>query len=346
VDAQKAEKIIITVGTPFTEHIEMNLEHINEVLNAIIPVLRKNQTIVLRSTVAVGTTEFVKRRIESAKNWTVGHEFCLSFAPERILEGKMLEEMESIPQIIGVADEHSFESTSRLFRQITREIFCTSFRGAEMAKLFCNTGRYVYFALVNYFFMVANHFDTDIYELLNMINHNYPRPILYGPGLTAGPCLRKDFAMITELFPQADLFTAAWRVNESMPRVIVDKVKTLVQINGKMVAILGFTFKRDSDDVRDSLVPKLVRFILREVPEKLTICEPNLPREAVFDCGLGKLQNVSADEAVNGADIVIIANDHSYFKDNWQTIKQMIKPSALIVDIWNMTNQNQMFCFN
>ena len=342
-DCARTKYIIITVGTPFMDHIEMNLGHINAVLKDLIPVLQKGQTVILRSTVAVGTTEFVQQRIQSERGWQVGKDFYMAFAPERILEGKFLEEMKSIPQPIGVADEASFAKAQQLFAQMTPEIFRSSFRGAELVKLFCNTGRYVYFALSNYLFMVAENFGEDIHKLLHMTNHNYPRPILYGPGFTAGSCLRKDFAMISEQFPQMDLFLAAWRINESLPKVLVSHIQQKAPIYAKKVAVLGFTFKKDSDDTRDSLIPKLVRYLLRHVPKEIAISEPNLEPGELLDCGYMKLVNQEPEACLKNADVVILAYDHTDFVEKWTRLEKLIKPNALVVDVWNMTKKGKMY---
>lgn len=342
-DCSQANYVIITVGTPFMDHIEMNLGHINQVLEELIPVLQKGQTIILRSTVAVGTTEFVQKRIEAQRNWTVGQDFYMAFAPERILEGKFLEEMRTIPQPIGVADELSFEKARSLFQEMTTEVFHSSFRGAELVKLFCNTGRYVYFALSNYLFMVAENFNEDIHELLHMTNHHYPRPILYGPGFTAGSCLRKDFAMISEQFPQMDLFLAAWRINESLPKVLVSHIEEKASIYDKKIAVLGFTFKKDSDDTRDSLIPKLIRYLLRHVPREVAVAEPNLEPGVMLDCGYIKLENKKVEECLTHADVVILAYDHTTFTRDWKQLEKLIKPGALMVDVWNMTGKGKMY---
>ncbi|QFY88675.1 nucleotide sugar dehydrogenase [Magnetovirga frankeli] len=345
-DCARAEKIIITVGTPFSEHIEMNLGHVNEVLKAMIPVLVPGQSIILRSTVAVGTTEFVRHRIEVERGWQLGREFLLTFAPERILEGKALEELSRLPQPIGAEDDESFQSARVLFTRLTAKTFHVSFRGAELVKLFCNTGRYVYFALVNYFFMVANEFGEDIYRLLEVTNEDYPRPILFTPGFTGGPCLRKDFAMISELFPQSDLFTSAWRINESLPKAIVDQIGERVRITNKRVAVLGFTFKRDSDDIRDSLIQKLLRYLLREVPRQIRVSEPNLPASTMLDCGFERFANLDPKAAVVGADVVILAMNHSTFIDQWPELMQGLRHGVLVVDVWNACGKGEMFYYS
>jgi UDP-N-acetyl-D-mannosaminuronic acid dehydrogenase len=345
-DCALASKIVITVGTPFSEHIEMNLGHVNEVLKLMIPVLVPGQTIILRSTVAVGTTEFVRHRIEVERNWQLGREFLLAFAPERILEGKAMEELSRLPQPIGAEDEASFISARDLFSHLSDKSFHISFRGAELVKLFCNTGRYVYFALVNYFFMVASKFDEDIYRLLEVTNEDYPRPILFTPGFTGGPCLRKDFAMISELFPQSDLFTSAWRINESLPKVLVDQIGQRVNITNKLVAVLGFTFKRDSDDIRDSLIQKLLRYLLREVPRQIKVSEPNLPADTLLDCGFERFANLEPKVAVEGADVVVLAMNHSVFIDQWSDLAQILRPGTLVVDVWNASGRGEMFYYS
>ncbi|EIC22328.1 nucleotide sugar dehydrogenase [Thiorhodovibrio frisius] len=342
-DAADAAAVIITVGTPFVEHFEMNLGHLNAVLKVLIPRLREGQLVILRSTVVVGTTEFVQRRIEVERGWQVGREFFLAYAPERILEGRALEEMSRLPQPIGAMDDGSWERADRLFKQLTHETFRVTFRGAELVKLFCNTSRYVYFALVNYFFMVARQFDEDIHELLDVTNRDYPRPILYSPGFSAGPCLRKDFAMISELFPQTDLFTAAWRINESMPKVIVDELHERADLRRSRVAVLGFTFKADSDDIRDSLIPKLLRYLLREVPLSVRVAEPNLPLGRGLDVGDEQFENLSVEAALRDADVVVIANMHSVFRRDWPELVVGLRPGVLIADVWNMTGRKRMF---
>lgn len=152
--------------------------------------------------------------------------------------------------------------------------------------------------------------------------------------------------MISELFPQSDLFTAAWRINESMPKIIIDELREHAYLPDSRVAVLGFTFKADSDDVRDSLVPKLIRYLLREVPYSVRVAEPNLPLGAELDTDYERFENVSTEDALRNADVVILANAHSTFRQCWHECHALIRPGVLVADIWNMTGRNKMFYRN
>lgn len=273
---QDCDYIIITVGTPLLAHIETDLQYIKLVINSILPYLRQEQTILLRSTVAPGTSDFVKKFIEKNKNWILGRDFYLCFCPERIAEGKAYTELQTLPQIIGSEDMYSFNKANELFLKIVNDIFQTDFISAELTKLFNNISRYVYFGVSNYFAIIAEEYGVNVYDVIKMANYKYPRTIVALPGFTAGTCLRKDFGMINENLPFGDMLLSAWKVNEFMPKFIVNMIKQKTNIYHKMVGILGYSFKADTDDSRDSLVPKLVRYLEREVPNGILIHEPNI----------------------------------------------------------------------
>ena len=115
--------------------------------------------------------------------------------------------------------------------------------------------------------MKALSYNEEPHEILKIANYKYSRPIRDIPGFTAGTCLRKDFGMISEGSSGSDLLTTAWRINESLPEFLVSYFRQNIStIFNKNVVILGYTFKIDSDDVRDSLVPKLVNAIIKESP--------------------------------------------------------------------------------
>jgi UDP-N-acetyl-D-mannosaminuronic acid dehydrogenase len=253
----KSAAIVVTVGSPLHNHIETDLSQIERVLEEVTPHLREGQLICLRSTVAPGTTQFVRRWLERYTSLTVGVDVFLAFCPERIAEGKSFTELHTLPQIIGSEDSESERRTTKLFRRITEEVLPTNYVTAELVKLFNNILRYVHFALANEFAMIADEFGANIYEAQRLANYKYPRSFLASPGLTAGTCLRKDFGMINERSPYPDMLLSAWKSNEFMPAFLVEKLLKRTDIHGRIVAILGFTFKADSDDLRDSLAPKI-----------------------------------------------------------------------------------------
>lgn len=332
------DNIIITVGTPLLQHIETDLTQINNVLNSLIPNFKKGHNIILRSTVALNTTEYIKKTIESKTKFIVGRDIMLSFCPERVVEGKVMEELESLPQIIGSEDSQSAKRAEEVFSILAKKIFHTNYINAELTKLFNNIYRYITFAVSNELAMIAENAGANVFEVLKLTNTDYPRGGIPKPGLTAGTCLRKDFGMINENIGHSDLLLNAWKVNEFLPKYLVNKLKEKKEVNKHTVGVLGYTFKKDSDDTRDTLALKLVRYIEREVPGKVLIHEPNL--KGKLD---NKYQNFSLDKVCEESDIVFVATNHSHFKTYAGEIMKKLKSECILVDIWNIFGMDQIY---
>jgi UDP-N-acetyl-D-mannosaminuronic acid dehydrogenase len=341
---RKVENIIITVGTPLLHNIETDLSQIKKVLNSICPFINKGHNIILRSTVAPKTTEFIKKILEKHTGLTVGKDIFLSFCPERILEGKAMEELEQLPQIIGSEDKRSFEKSNALFQHLTCDIIHTDFKTAELIKLFNNISRYVYFALANELAIIAEDYGAEVYDILEKANYKYPRAINAKPGFTAGTCLRKDFGMINENIPYSDLLLSSWKINEFMPKFLLETLKKRTTVTDKAVTILGYTFKKDSDDTRDSLVPKLCRYIEREVPIDIKIHEPFINEGQVSDpINSFTFINYNMNDALENSQILFFATNHSGFEKGLQQIVSGIKDKeAWIIDIWNIGKINKV----
>jgi UDP-N-acetyl-D-mannosaminuronic acid dehydrogenase len=332
--------VVITVGTPLEKHVETDLSSIKQVLDRSAPHLRRGQTVILRSTVTPGTTGYVRRYLEKITGYRVGHGLFLAFCPERIAEGKAREELETLPQIIGTEENESAERAERLFKVLVDDILHTNYRSAELAKLFSNISRYIYFAVANQFLMLADEFDANIFEILEMTNYKYPRQIVAKPGLTGGACLRKDFGMLNEHIPYMDLLLGAWKVNESVPRFLVSQLARRTSLEDRVITVLGYTFKQDSDDTRDSLSPKLVRYLERHVPREIRIAEPNLSVGAALE---GGYTNHDVVESVRGAGAVFVAVNHSAFAQGLGEILEAARPDTWFSDIWGVTGTGKAF---
>lgn len=332
--ARDADYIIITVGTPLHNHIEADLGYLKMVAEDLVAVLRRGQMIVLRSTVAPETTLFLKKYLERHTGWKVGQDLGLAFCPERLAENHALQELRALPQIIGTEDEFSRAKAEQLFSKFGVKLFFTDYLSAELVKLFNNISRYLEFALANQFAIIANQYRKNIYELVRMANEDYPRGHIFSPGLTAGTCLRKDFGLLNERTPTPDLLLSAWKINEHMPYHLVEAVTRRTPLLDKNVAVLGYSFKKNSDDLRDSLVPKLVRYIERQVPRKILICEPHVNKPE-----LDGHPNVGLTECLEDADVVFVAMNHDYF--TYHNALMRIKEGAWVVDIWNCLGQGE-----
>lgn len=337
----QAETIIITVGTPLHTHIETDLRQIRSVLETLSEHLRAGQLLCLRSTVAPGTTDFVARWLEKHTDLSIGEELDLVFCPERIAEGKAREELATLPQIIGARHVRAAERAERVFRRLTSKFFHTDFTSAELVKLFNNINRYVHFALANQFAIIADTFDVDIYAILTMANHDYPRNRIASPGLTAGTCLRKDFGMINEWTPYPDMLLSAWKMNEYIPAFLVQHMKKRTPLHNKRVGILGYSFKADTDDTRDSLAPKLCRYIERETPERIVVSDEHLPRPR-FTAEGESVENRPEEDVLFGSDVIFVATNHSSYKRSLNRIRSR-SPETWVADLWNVGATNKIF---
>jgi UDP-N-acetyl-D-mannosaminuronic acid dehydrogenase len=335
-DAAQADDIVITIGTPSFSHIESDLRQVRAALDDLLPLLRPGHSLILRSTIAPGTTDFVAGYLEKRRGLRVGDDVFVAHAPERIAAGRFLEEISTLPCIIGGVCETSTERAASLFSVFGAPIVRTTPVQAELAKIWTNILRYATFALPNLLMMDCESYGANVFEVIDLINRDYPRGGIAMPGLTAGTCLRKDFAFSEERSHGPGMLLAVSRVNESVPLFLVEGVKRRVgQLGSRKVAVLGLTFKRDTDDERDSLSPKLIRLLERELAD-VAVCDPHAPTPT---------QPLS--DTVRDADVVIVATNHSEFErpETFKQIDALASDDCLLVDPWNTLGTGQVFVY-
>src|SRR3954453_11863232 len=221
-DAAAADFIVLTLGTPAHVHLEIDISQIRSVVDDLLPLLREGQTLILRSTVAPGTTDWLAGYVEQRRGFSVGEDFFIAHVPERIANNRFLEEIETLPTIVGGVGTGSGAKAAELFEVFGAEIRQTSAVEAELAKIWTNIFRYVTFAIPNLLMMESEQYGANVFEVIDLINRDYPRGGIAAPGLTAGTCLRKDFAFSEERSSAPGMLLAVSRVHESMPRFIVD----------------------------------------------------------------------------------------------------------------------------
>ena len=335
-DAARAENIVITLGTPSFSHIESDLSQVCEALDDLLPVLREGHAVILRSTIAPGTTDFVAGFLEKRGRLKVGEDVFVAHAPERIAAGRFLDEISTLPCIVGGVDEESTRRAACVFEVFGAPIVRTTPVQAELAKIWTNILRYATFALPNLLMMDCERNDANVFDVIDLINRDYPRGGIARPGLTAGTCLRKDFAFSEESSHAPGMLLAVSRVNESVPLFLVEGVKRRIgSLASRKVAVLGLTFKRDTDDERDSLSPKLIRLLERELAD-VAVCDPH-----------AATPTQPLEEAIRDADVVIIATNHSEFErpEIQRAILDSVGGDCLLVDPWNSLGTAQVFAF-
>ena len=316
--------IILTLGTPIDQTYSPDHSQIEKLFSELIPFIQKGHVIILRSTISPGSLRQLIRFVEERTKLTVGKDIFMAYCPERIAEGKSVEELVQIPQIIGTVDPESAKQATKVFSKITGTIHYSKPEAAELSKLFCNMYRYIDFAIGNEFMMIAEDYGCDIYEVLNLVNNGYKRSGLKSPGLTAGPCLVKDGFFLIDKSPFMELVMASWRLNENIPGYLFKRVKAEVgNVNGKKVAMLGLAFKKNIDDSRFSLVPKLAKYFSAE-GAKVSVTDALMYSEPI-------------DETLKDADVIVVGTNHDAYKSlSLAEINKVVSSDCLVCDIWNM----------
>jgi len=335
-DAAQSEDIVITIGTPSFSHLESDLRQVRAALDDLLPLLRPGHAVILRSTIAPGTTEFVAGYLEKRRGLRVGEDVFVAHAPERIAAGRFLEEISTLPCIIGGVGDASTDRTASTFSVFGAPIVRTTPVQAELAKIWTNILRYTTFALPNLLMMDCEAYGANVFEVIDLINHDYPRGGIAMPGLTAGTCLRKDFVFSEERSNAPGMLLAVSRVNEAVPLFLVEGIKRRVSdLASRKIAVLGLTFKRDTDDERDSLSPKLIRMLERELAD-VAVCDPH-----------ARTPTTPLADAVRDAEVVIIATNHSEFEGQaaLRTIVSSAAADCLLVDPWNALGTAQVFAY-
>jgi UDP-N-acetyl-D-mannosaminuronic acid dehydrogenase len=289
----------------------------DRVLDELTPHLRQGSLVILRSTVFPGTTETVERRLRSA-----GIEADVAFCPERIAEGHALEEVRTLPQIIGVTSDAAFARSREIFERMgVKTIIQTTPIEAELAKLVTNTWRYMKFAIANQFFQIVNRSGLDYNRVLNAIREEYPRAAdLPSPGFAAGPCLLKDTMQLSAFTPDHfPMGQAAMQVNEGLPGYIVDTLNSRRPLLGRTMGILGMAFKGESDDPRASLSYKLRK--LAQFKGAKVLCTDPYIMDETFE----PLEKVLKD-----SDVLVVGAPHRAYRD-------LTLDGREVVDVWGVT---------
>ncbi len=322
---RECDHVILTLGTPVDENMNPDLSQIDRALNSIADKMRAGQTVILRSTVSPGTTQWVKAKLEDEFGLKVGTDIFLAFCPERIAEGRALQELVTIPQIIGGVDEESGRRATEVFEVLGVECQLTDDVSAELAKLFTNMYRYINFAVANEFMIIAGQWKRDINHIVGLVNQGYKRGGLALPGFSAGPCLFKDGFFLVNQIPFTELITTAWKINESVPLFLVAALAERISLRNKRAVILGAAFKADSDDARQSLSYKVRKALLRERAQ-VQLHDPHIK---------GLDQDLA--EVLRGVDIVFVATNHSAYRAvGLQGLRDLVGRDCLVCDIWNI----------
>ena len=309
---RKQDVVVFVTGTPVDEHLNPKIHDVMKVLNAYLPLLNRRQLIVLRSTIFPGVTRIVEEALK-AKLGAANLAFC----PERIVQGKGIEEIFNLPQLVSGVNKKSENAAAALFTAIAPKIIRIKPEEAELAKLMTNAWRYLEFAIANQFYMMVEREGLDFYRILEAMKEGYPRAKHFArAGLAAGPCLFKD-TMQLSAFHNNEFFLghSAMLVNEGLPNFLVSQLEEKMggSLKGKKIGVMGLAFKADNDDIRESLSFKVKKLLEMKMAKVLVTDE--------FVPGTMPLKKF-----VKEAEGVILGVPHSAYKN--------LKIKKPFVDCW------------
>ena len=346
------DAVIICVPTPLNEHREPDMTYIENSGKIVARYLRKGQLVVLESSTYPGTTdEILLPMFEQSQSMSnskiklkVGTDFYLAFSPEREDPNNPNFSTATIPKVVGGVTKNCQKAVKSLYDQvIVKTVPVSSTRAAEATKLLENIYRSINIALVNELKVVFDKMNIDVWEVIDAASTK-PfgfHPFFPGPGL-GGHCIPIDPFYLTWKAREFEVHTRfielAGEINTSMPYFVVEKAGVALNtvkksLNGSKVLILGASYKKDIDDMRESPSLRLIE-LFREKGAKVDYNDPYVPK-------LIKTRKYNYDmksvELTSGKlkryNLIVLSTDHTYYKEKASFI---VKNSKLIVDTRNL----------
>lgn len=338
---EPAQVFFIAVPTPFKDGHQPDLSYIEAAANSIAPVLEAGNLVVLESTSPVGATERLAHWISSAREdlkvagvTTDTPNLHVAHCPERVLPGKVLEELITNDRIIGGLTDTCSEIAEQVYRIFVEgECIKTNARTAEMAKLTENSFRDVNIAFANELSLICDQLDINVWELIKLANHHPRVNILQpGPGV-GGHCIAVDPWFIVDSCPEyARLIRTARNVNDSKPEYVIEQIKeSVANLDNPVVACFGLAFKPDIDDLRESPALAITQKLTSLAVGRILAVEPNI--QSLPESLDGKVELCGVDEALSEADVIVFLVDHKPFK----SITRLALENKVVIDTKGLT---------
>jgi UDP-N-acetyl-D-mannosaminuronic acid dehydrogenase len=300
----QGDVFVIAVPTPVDRLKKVcDMSAVESAVDAIIPHLRKGNLVILESTVPPMTCQkVIKPLIEKRTQFTVPEDILLAHCPERILPGDIFQEIVNNDRLIGGVDERSTKAAAEIYTSFVKgQIHCTNDVSAELAKLMENTYRDVNIALANEFFHICELLGVDARKVIGFAN-KHPRVNILSPGIgVGGHCIPVDPWFLKEVAPyNSSLITMARFINDEIPGRIAAKIrKALADVTQPRIVALGATYKKNSEDLRESPAKEIVQLLAQDGYDIVH-----------FDPLVKGMQYRSISEITKGADLLIVLVCH------------------------------------
>ena len=316
-EPSEADVFIISVPTPHylgKDNIYFpDISKIIDAINSILPLLKKNDLIILESTSPVGTTEMISKLISENTPFK-NNEIHIAYCPERVLPGNIFNELRNNDRVIGGFNKESSNKAKKLYSNICDgEFFITNTSTAEMVKLSENAFRDVNIAFANELSIVCDSINVNVNELINLSN-KHPRVNILNPGCgVGGHCIAIDPWFIASQFPdKTPLIQKARDVNTNKTLWVLSKIKKLIKnfVEKKgfspVIGCLGLTYKPNIDDIRESPALKITQNLISEGFQVL-VADPNLKEHL-------DIELINFNLVLEKSDLVFILVAHKEFE--------------------------------
>lgn len=322
---EKTDRYIITVPTPYMAMSkQIDAKYVIAATNQVLEVCEPNTILVIESTISPGTIDKFVRPIIEEKGFKIGEDIHLVHAPERIIPGKMVYELEHNSRTIGADSREVGEEVKSWYESFCKnEIVVTDIKTAEMSKVVENTFRDINIAFANELAKMCDREGMDVYELIKIAN-KHPRVNILTPGPgVGGHCISVDPWFLVGDYPDiVNVVLGAREVNDAMPQYVFDKIHKIMKENNikdySKVGLYGLTYKENVDDMRESPTLQLLDIFEKYNIDTVKVYDPFI-KERKFEG-----QVVHLNDFLNDTELVVILVSHDEIKNNQELLKEKV----------------------
>jgi len=334
----EADVFIVAVPSPINADKTANLEYVRQATASIVPFLKEGNLVILESTVPPKTVEDVMLPEIIKSGLVIGEQVYVSHSPERVIPGRIFEELVNNDRIVGGVNEISAIKTKELYEVFVKgQIHLTDATTAELVKVMENTYRDVNIAFANELAKIAEKINVNIWEAIKFANF-HPRVNIHNPGPgVGGHCIAVDPWFLVELSPEhAEIIRKSRMTNDGMPACTAKKAWSILEANGQTnakVAVLGLAFKGNVDDMRESPSTEVIHE-LQALGLHVVSYDPHIKENQ------HPTQTQDLQEAVSNADLLLVLTDHDEFKALTPLSVLDVMNSKTLLDTKNCISRN------
>lgn len=335
---EKTNRYIITVPTPYMAvSKQIDAKYVVAATKQVLEVCEPNTILVIESTISPGTIDKFVRPIIEEKGFKIGDDIHLVHAPERIIPGKMVYELEHNSRTIGADSREVGEKVKSWYKSFCKnEIVVTDIKTAEMSKVVENTFRDINIAFANELAKMCDREGMDVYELIRIAN-KHPRVNILTPGPgVGGHCISVDPWFLVGDYPDiVNVVLGAREVNDAMPQYVFDKIHKIMKENNikdySKVGLYGLTYKENVDDMRESPTLQLLDIFDKYNIDTIKVYDPFIKEK--------KFQNqaMDIDTFLSDTEIVVILVSHDEIKN-----KEQLLNGKIVYDTRNIINTGKV----